>query len=135
MKATVKQLTTITFISLLLMVLNVRADGTETKAIASGNENIESALELENWMTNETIWKTDASIFFISPETETELALDEWMTNSKTWNTGFNFTEETESVLELEDWMTSDVTWNNNTAEKEPELKLESWMMDTNIWK
>ena len=135
MKATVKQLTTITFISLLLMVLNVRAEGTETKATASSNENIESAMEIENWMTDETVWKTNTAMFFISPETETELALDEWMTNSETWNTGFNFMEETESALELEDWMTSEITWNNNTTETEPELKLESWMTDARIWK
>ena len=81
-------------------------------------------------MTDETIWNTNTTSFFINPEKETELALDDWMTNSTTWNTGFNFTEETESALELEDWMTSDATWSSNISETEPELILESWMID-----
>jgi len=134
MKATVKQLATITFISLLLMVLNVRAEGTETTALK--NENIETALELENWMTDESIWNTNTAMYLnIAPETETELSVEEWMTTSDNWNIYFNIENETEAGLKLEGWMTSDFTWNSNLTETEPELKLELWMMDENIWK
>lgn len=133
MKATVKQLTTITFISFLLMVLNVKAEGTERRT-ALKNENIETTLKLENWMTDETIWNTNTTSFFISQEKETELSLDDWMTNSTTWNTGFNFTEETESALELEDWMTSKSTWFMIPVENDSDLQLEAWMTNENYW-
>jgi len=132
MKATVKQLATITFISLLLIVMNVKAEGTESAALK--NENIETTLKLENWMTDETIWNTNTTSFFINPEKETELALDDWMTNSTTWNTGFNFTEETESALELEDWMTSNTTWFMIPVENDSNLQLEAWMTNEKYW-
>ncbi|HPF50189.1 MAG TPA: hypothetical protein PK335_01380 [Draconibacterium sp.] len=132
MKATVKQIATITFTALFLIALNVKAEGTENTAL--NNENIETALKLENWMTDETIWNTNSAMFIeIAPETE--LGLEEWMINSESWNIYFNIEEETEAGLELEAWMTSDFTWNSNLIETEPELKLEYWMMDKNIWK
>ena len=133
MKTTVKQLATITFISLLLMVLNVKAEGTESTALK--NENVETTLEMENWMTDSSIWKTEATFFYISPESETELGLDEWMINSATWSTGFQFNEETESGMELEDWMVNDSNWFVIPQEKESALQLEAWMTNETYWK
>ncbi len=134
MKTTMKHLAAGTFIALLLLVGNVNAEGTETKA--SGRESIESTLQLENWMTNESIWNTNSlNIGEFAQETETGMDLETWMTSSETWNVSSNFVEETETGLELENWMTSEETWNVNNMNSETELKVESWMLDNNNWK
>ncbi len=134
MKATVKQLATATFIALILIVVNVKAEGTER--IASINENIETTLQLENWMTDETIWNSDSfSTNEYYQETETGLEIENWMTNAETWNFEYNFLQETEAGLELESWMTCEKTWNKNELNNEAALTIESWMTDSNIWK
>jgi len=134
MKTTMKQLATATFIALILLVVNVKAEGTER--IASINESIETTLQLENWMTDETIWNTNSfSNNEFYQETETELELENWMTNAETWNFEFGFMQETEAELELEGWMTSEKTWNTNELNNETALTIESWMTDSNIWK
>ena len=58
MKTTVKQIASLAFIALILFVGNVKADGTEIKATSL--KTIETSLELENWMTNETVWNTNS---------------------------------------------------------------------------
>lgn len=110
MKTTVKQLATVTFIAILFLVGNVKAEGTET--IALNREIIETPLELENWMTDETIWNTN------------DMNIAE-------------FNQETEASLQLEDWMINDATWkvNTNGTESEPQLTVEPWMLDENVWK
>jgi len=108
MKTLVKQLAAATFLAFLLLVGNVKAEGTETNALS--REIIETPLQLENWMTDETIW------------------------NTNTVNMA-EFDQETEATLELEDWMIDDTTWNVNETEKEPELTVEPWMTDKNFWK
>ncbi len=134
MKATVKQLATITFISLLLMVLNVKAEGTETAAL--NNETIETAMALENWMTDETIWNTNSTIIIdFAPESETELGLEEWMTNTESWNILFSIETETDADLGVENWMISDSNWFILPLEKDSALQMESWMTDTKTWK
>ena len=104
MKTTVKQIAAVTFIALILLVGNAKADGTET--IASSHENIETTLQLENWMTDETIWNTNS----------------------------LEFVQETEATLELENWMINDDKWNTENTYIETELTVEPWMIDNNIW-
>lgn len=134
MKTTMKQLATATFIALLLLVVNVKAEGTEK--IASMNNNIETTLHLENWMTDETIWNSDSfSNHEFYQETETGLEIENWMTNAKTWNFEYDFLRVTETSLELESWMTSEETWNKSELNNEAALTIESWMTDSNIWK
>ena len=58
MKTIVKQLATGTFLTFLLLVGNVNAEGTETNTLNS--EIIETSLQVENWMTDETIWNTNS---------------------------------------------------------------------------
>lgn len=134
MKATMKQLATGTFIALLLMVVNVKAEGTET--ISTKNEIIETSLQLEKWMMDESIWNTNSAMIanFVQ-ETEAELELESWMTSTEVWNTNYIFTEEMETGLGLENWMTNDQLWKVNAQEKEKNLELEAWMTDENIWK
>ena len=131
MKTTIKQITTGTFIALLLMVGNVYA--TETKA--SSHEAIETTLQLENWMTNESIWNTNSiNIAEFVVETETSMELENWMTNAESWNVNNSFVNEVESGLELEDWMTNDETWITVDNDTDTELTVEAWMINSNIW-
>lgn len=134
MKTTMKQFTAGTFIALLLLVGNVKAEGTELKA--SGHENIETTLQIENWMTNDAIWNANTlKTTGFEQETETGLELENWMTNSETWNAHYNFVEETETGMSLESWMMNQKIWDLNAMENETELALESWMTNKNIWK
>ncbi len=134
MKTTVKQIATGTFIALILLVVNVKAEGTEKTF--SIYESIETTIQLENWMTDETIWGTNFNnIEEFYQETETGIELENWMTNSETWNLDFNYFEEKETGLELESWMTNAETWNAYDLNKDAVLTIESWMLDSNIWK
>ena len=135
MKTTMKQLAAGTFIALILLVGNVRAEGTETKA--SGREAIETTLQLEKWMTDENIWNTNTIGFaeFVQ-ETDPAMEIENWMTNSETWNSSFNLVEETDEPIKLECWMSCEEIWNtdNNLQENESALAVESWMTNENIW-
>ena len=104
MKTTVKQLAVVTFAALLLSFVNVKAEGTEAKA--SSVESIDTTLQLEKWMTEETIWSWD-----------------------------FNFANETENEMELENWMTNDKTWNTTEVNTDSKLAVEPWMINENYWK
>lgn len=110
MKTTVKQLATATFIALFLIATNVRAEGTEAKGAKS--ESIETKLQLESWMTDETIWNPNSAIYAeLVQETETALQLEGWMTKVETWNLNNSFVDETEAGLELENWMVNESIW------------------------
>jgi hypothetical protein len=135
MKTTMKQLAAGTFIALILLVGNVKAEGTETKA--SGREAIETTLQLEKWMTDEATWNVNAmNISEINQETETDIQIENWMTSERTWNFNSNLVEDTEPAMEVESWMTNETTWNNynNVEETETVLTVESWMTNNNIW-
>ncbi len=134
MKTTMKQLAAGTFIALLLLVGNVKAKGTEV--LASGHENIESTLQIENWMTNDAVWNANATktADFVQ-EAEMSLELENWMTNSELWNSSYNFVEETETGMSLENWMMNDKIWDLDSINCETELNVENWMTDNNIWK
>jgi hypothetical protein len=134
MKTTIIQLTAATFIAFLLLVGNVKADGTEIKA--SSGENIETTLQLEKWMTDETFWDTKSvNIAEFARETEAELELENWMTNAEIWNSNYIVDQELESDLVLEGWMINNATWNSKNTEKESKLTVEPWMLDENVWK
>ncbi len=134
MKTTMKQLTAGTFIALILLVGNVKAEGTEVKA--SGHENIESTLQIENWMTSDAVWNSNTlkTTDFVQ-EAEAGLELENWMTNSETWNANYNFVEETETGMSLENWMMNEKIWDLNSMDIESELLVENWMTDNSNWK
>jgi len=134
MKTTMKHLAAGTFVALLLLVGNVQAEGTETK---SASQAIETSLQVEKWMTDETIWNTKSISFAeIAQETEATLELESWMTSTETWNLNNSYVEESEAGMELESWMTSEDTWNtiSNIQETETELTVENWMTNENNW-
>ncbi len=92
----------------------------------------EKNLEVESWMTNESLFiaKTDYS----NTETETELAIESWMTD-RSYFTGnsFEVAEEKEVALAIENWMLQDEYFvpAELAIENEPELQIETWMLDT----
>lgn len=131
MKTTVKQITAGTFVALLLLVGN--AEASEIKA--TRHKTVETTLQLESWMTNETIWNTNSlNIMEFAHESEAGLELESWMTNDESWSMNHMFVKETETGLELEGWMTNDATWNKVYKDKETELTVENWMLNSNIW-
>jgi len=134
MKTTMKNLAAAAFIAFLLIVGNVKAEGTETKATSQA---VETSLQLENWMISETIWNTKpAANFAVVQETENSLKLENWMTSASVWNSNIIFENVTETKLELENWMTNDKVWNNynNVEETETEMKVENWMTNNIVW-
>ncbi len=134
MKTTMKNLAAGAFIAFILIVGNVKAEGTETKVTSQA---IETSLQLEKWMIDATAWNTKtASNYVVIQETESGLQLESWMTSASAWNFSNNFVEDAESELEIENWMTNDKIWNNysNIEETETEMKLESWMTSETIW-
>ena len=109
MKTTISQLAAITLFSLILLVGNVNAKGTEK--YASSHENIEASLELENWMTNDNIWNINNNLVFENANDEL-LELENWMTNDKVWELETIVETETEQTLAFEPWMTDESIWN-----------------------
>ncbi len=133
MKTTVKQIASGTFIALLLMVGNVKA--TDLKASSLEGIAIETTLQMEKWMTNETIWNTNSvNIAEFVVETEPGLELENWMTNAEAWNANYSFVEEVETEMELEGWMTYDKIWNAVNNDKDSGLTVEAWMINENLW-
>ena len=111
MKTTLKQLAAGTFLTILLMVGNLNAKATELKS--STATTIETTLDVENWMIDETVWDIKSFVNYeIVGETETALELEYWMTCEETWNLEDNFVDETETELIVEDWMISKSIWN-----------------------
>ena len=129
MKTTVKQIAAGTLMSFLLMAGNFKSEGTEIKS--SVIEVTETSLQLESWMTDETVWNTN-SVFMadFALETETELDIESWMTSENTWILNNNLVPETEVEMELERWMSGETLWNAVETEVEAELVLENWMLD-----
>ena len=114
MKTIIKHFTAGFFLTLLLVVGNVQAKGTEVE-ILSITDALETKLELENWMTDVSIWNEN-SFVWIEQETEENMGVEIWMTNENTWNSEFQIDKigktETETELKLESWMTENNIWN-----------------------
>ena len=133
MKTTVKQIATGTFIALLFMVGNAKA--AEVKTSSRESIEIETSLQMENWMTKETIWNTKiVNIAELVMETEPSMEIENWMTTSEAWNANNSFVYEVETAMELEAWMTNDKTWNTVNNDNESKLTFEPWMVNENLW-
>lgn len=137
MKTRMKQLTACTLLALLMVVGNVRAEGTEVKA-SSLEALTETKLELENWMMDENIWNGRAYAW-IEEATEESLPLENWMTDENIWSEPANvwMKNASEMSLGIENWMTNENTWKSESSlnvENEAKLKLEGWMTADNVW-
>lgn len=74
----------------------------------------EDAMEVEEWMLNETYfnWMVEYSV----NEIEESLELEDWMTNEKYFGNQYHETkemyqDEMEIGLEMESWMVDDIIW------------------------
>lgn len=160
MKTTMKQFTASAFLTLLMLVGNVNAEGTQAKASGRENSN-ESSLQVEKWMIENTIWNAEErntnlnstgnfdslqiedwmiesnlseASYFVSETSEQELKLEDWMTENSNLNGSLSV--EQENPLYTESWMTTGQPWfasefDNNT---ETALTLENWMISNNVW-
>ncbi len=109
MKTTINKLTAVAIFAFLLLAGNVSAEGNDVTA--SSLENMtESTLQLENWMTDATLWDV-TSFGTIAVEEEAELEMEDWMLNDATWNIALSPVNETEEALHVEAWMTNDNIW------------------------
>ena len=102
--------------------------GVKTNVIAEETDN---ALELENWMLNESNFFTT-----FAEDAEETLELEAWMTNEAIFSTNTFFVEEAEEALQIEEWMLNENNFevNNYQAEAEGVLKLEGWMTNAELW-
>ena len=134
MKTTMKQLATATVLAFQLLTGNANAHGTAPKHTCLLER--EATLQLESWMTNETICNSNTIVICeFTVETEFEHKIENWMINAEIWNFNNTFTEETEPGLEIENWMTDQNFRDLKNEEIEPELSLEIWMMNYETWK
>ena len=112
-----------------VFVLTGNVNATAHKVKASGHENIEMTLEIENWMTDENVWSTsDFGVVAV----EANLEMENWMTNQFVWDVQ-------NQSLAFENWMTDENIWEVESAIqvetiKEKDLALEQWMLNENIW-
>jgi hypothetical protein len=133
MKTTVKQITAGAFLAILLLIGNTNVKGSETESL---NQTIETALNVENWMINETVWDTKSlTNYEIDLAAETIMGSENLMTSENTLSLSNYFVVENEAGLELENWMTCEKVWNSEETEVEAELTIESWMVNTKVWK
>ncbi len=110
MKTKVNQMMLVAIFALILISGSVNATGKEA-IVVSGLENMmETKLELENWMVNDTYWVRAETV----QETEESLVIEAWMLEDENWNVPAfeEYVVEAEKQLELENWMTSNMLWN-----------------------
>ena len=113
MKTRLTQIILATFLFVIIIAGNVDAKGTEV-IVVSGLENIvETDLELEDWMVNESKWN-EFETYYATEFREESLELQNWMINENHWRlSNFEYpSTEAEQDLTLENWMTSEVYWN-----------------------
>lgn len=135
MKTTMKQLTTATFLALIMLVGNVNAEGTQAKVSGCEN-NDETTLRVEKWMIDNNIWNADGSnVDSYSTDADDLLNIEDWMMAESTWDEN-NYTAEIwEQDLKLEDWMTEIDDFNFQVIEEqETPLTTENWMTTGQYW-
>ncbi|MFA5327775.1 MAG: hypothetical protein WC384_08300 [Prolixibacteraceae bacterium] len=134
MKTTVKQFATGTFLALLLIVVNVKAEGKVVKV--SDSKSMETAIQLENWMTDATIWNANSLAYTnFALYKEPALELEDWMSNEEIWKLNYNLAEEADKGMEIESWMTTNEIWNSINNDTDSKLTIEPWMIDEGSWK
>lgn len=108
------QIFLLTLLFVFLLDWNVEAKEHELNFI-SGLEIIkEPALEIENWMLNESYWYNEDFNFMIKDEIESSLVLESWMFPNQKWLPAiFEYTSAiTEKDLLIEQWMIKGMQWN-----------------------
>lgn len=93
-------------------ITNINATADYKKAMNTEiTTEAEASLNIENWMTDESIWSSEATINTM--ETESTLEIEDWMTNENLWTSKTEVVApETEEALVVEPWMTDENLWN-----------------------
>ena len=93
----------------------------------------ESPMKLENWMINESLFEAHSATLEV--ETEETLKLEDWMKDESNFSdTSLQFTQETEKELQLESWMLNEDLFSTQLTVEQP-MKIENWMVSEVIWK
>ncbi len=112
------------------------ADSYSDDYLKYGANDNDKALEIENWMMNESNFFTTLNV---ETDEEGTLEIENWMTNEGLFN-GIATLSETEQdeILPVEDWMKDTDYFGVVTVELEEEsdntLQLENWMTDSKVW-
>jgi len=111
---------------------NWMIDGNYFTASYSIIEEVETPLNVEDWMTNETLFNSNS--IYLEAETEEAMELEDWMTEENRFE-GFVYqvNEETEIELKIEGWMLNESSF-EGVKETEQPLKLEAWMISEEVW-
>jgi hypothetical protein len=121
MKTTVKQIATGTLMVLISLAINVQAHG--IKNASRHESSFEPALQIENWMIDESTWNLSPSEeIAIQVEQDAELKVELWMTDTYVWDAALVFGETTELPLQIEEWMTDTKNWDNQSFSAEKKL-------------
>lgn len=93
-------------------ITNINATADYKKAMNTEITNeVEASLNIENWMTDESIWSSETTAKTL--ETESALEIENWMTNESLWTSKTEVVApETEEALAVEPWMTDENLWN-----------------------
>lgn len=115
-----------------LQLENWMIDESNFTTFFSIDEEIENPLNLEDWMTNEALFNTNS--IYLEVETEGALELENWMTDANNFEVStIQVIEEPDTELALEVWMLKDELFARNEEIEQP-LELEAWMVSENIW-
>ncbi|MDX1283801.1 MAG: hypothetical protein R3182_02250 [Draconibacterium sp.] len=73
---------------------------------------------------------------YYETETESALTLEEWMTDNTVFNVpaAFEYTEASDDYLEVESWMLNENVFQPQN-EKDSSLEVETWMVSDKVWK
>ena len=129
MKHTLKKLAPVIFVAFAVLLGNNNTQGSETPA---SNSKSESSFLKEAIMTGYTRWDINNEF---DVEMDSKMELENWMTNDINWMFTLVTEIDEEANLEIESWMTSEKVWNGFKNNAEKGLALESWMTDSKVWK
>nr|WP_319510994.1 hypothetical protein [uncultured Draconibacterium sp.] len=73
------------------------------------------------------------TFYYYTNEVEPAMELESWMTDDSRFATGFYYEEVADESLELEGWMMDETIFQSD-EEEEAALQIEAWMVETQTW-
>ena len=90
------------------------------------------AAPADNDLSSEVPAETE-TFFYYTNEVEPAMELESWMTDDSRFATGFYYEEVADESLELEGWMMDETIFQSD-EEEEAALQIEAWMVETQTW-
>ncbi|WP_321348046.1 hypothetical protein [uncultured Draconibacterium sp.] len=90
------------------------------------------AAPADNDLSSEVPVETE-TFFYYTNEVEPAMELESWMTDDSRFATGFYYEEAADESLELEGWMMDETIFQSD-EEEEAALQIEAWMVETQTW-